>query len=88
MRILASQWHPEAICRDVENPVSSTEAEGFEPPRVVNPPHFECGALPIRATPPDEREGETSRTLRPRLDHQSGRWIRRQPSPQNKCSGG
>ena len=25
-----------------------TEAGGLEPPRVVNPPHFECGALPVR----------------------------------------
>ena len=25
-----------------------TEAGGLEPPRVISPPHFECGALPIR----------------------------------------
>ena len=25
-----------------------TEAGGLEPPRVFSPPHFECGALPVR----------------------------------------
>ena len=41
----------DGICR-ARMPASAsrygTEAGGLEPPRVVNPPHFECGALPIR----------------------------------------
>ena len=31
---------------------SLAEAEGLEPPSARRTPHFECGALPIRTTPP------------------------------------
>ena len=53
------------------------EAEGLEPPSARRTPHFECGALPIRTTPPrvdeasvphgEEGVGWTSGRLAPLL---------------------
>jgi hypothetical protein len=40
-------------------PANETEAEGVEPPWALSPPHFECGALPVRTTPPHRPEVRT-----------------------------